>query len=189
MSQLAYSDYLGDTYVNLARQQIQGAEVSSHYRLGKFHLSANISWIGGKVRFAPADIDRSHTGDHHIQPYNYGSFVDTEVETGKLIRRPNLTGFAEAGFKPVAGLMITTAWRHVGARPDVVYDPDLGPFGALGRANVDRFNLFDVGVSWQPDPAWQLNVRAENILDSSYQEIQGFQTRGRSGYIKLVYRW
>lgn len=189
VGQLTYSDYLGDTYVNLARQQIQGAEVSAHYRLGKFHLRGNISWIGGKVRFAPEDIDRSHTGDHHIQPYNYGSFVNDEVETGKLIRKPNLTGFAEAGIKPLDGLMITTTWRHVGGRPDVVYDPDLGPFGALGRVNVDRFNLFDVGVSWQPDPAWLLNARVENILDSSYQEIQGFQTRGRSAYIKLVYRW
>jgi vitamin B12 transporter len=189
ISDLSYADYLGDTYLNIARQQIRGAEISAHYRLGRFHMRGNVTWIGGKVTFASEDIDRRYTGDHHIQPYNYGSFIDSEVETGKLIRKPQLTGFAEGGFKPLNGVILTATWRHAGTRPDVIYDPDLGPFGALGRANVDRFNLFDLGVSWQPDPVWQFALRVENIFDTSYQEIQGFQTRGRSGYLKVIFRW
>lgn len=189
VSELGYSDYLGDTYINIARQEIRGAEVSAHYRLGKFHLRGNITWIGGKVRFSPEDIDVVHTGNHHIQPYNYGSFINTDVETEKLIRKPQLMGFGEVGFKPVNSVMITATWRHTGPRHDVVYDPNLGPYGALGRANVSRYNLFDFGTSWQPDPAWQFSLRVENVFDTAYQEIQGFQTRGRSAYLKAVFRW
>lgn len=189
VTDLGFADYLGDTYVNIARQEIRGAEVSAHYRLGKFHIRGNLTWIGGKVSFATEDIDRTHTGNHHIQPYNYGSFVNTDVETEKMIRKPQLTGFAEAGFKPVNRVMITATWRHAGRRHDVVYDPSLGPFGALGRANVSQFNLFDFGTSWQPGAAWQFSLRIENVFDTAYQEIQGFQTRGRSAYLKAIFRW
>ena len=189
VNELSYLDYMGDTYMNLSRQNLRGAEVTGQYRRGKFHLRGNLTWSGGTVSFSPDDIDRTHTGGHHIQPYNYGSFIQTEIDTDELIRKPRITGYAEAGFRPSDRILLTTAWRHAGARADLIYDPDLGPYGALGRATIDRFNLFDLGAAWQPNTSWMISFRLENIFNSNYQEIQGFGSRGRSVYVKLIFRW
>ncbi len=189
VAELSYADYLGDTYVNAARQLVNGFEFAGQLNAGKFFLRGNVTALKGKVTFSPGDIDAEQTGSHHVQPYNYGAFIDDAVTTRKLIRRPAITGYAEAGFKFRDDLSVSAILRHGGSRYDVVYDPALGPFGALGRAEVETYDLIDLAATWKISDAWLVGAKLENVFDTDYQEIQGFQTRGRSAYLKVQYKW
>lgn len=189
LSELTYLDYFGDTYLNVTRQRVNGVEASGHIALGKFYMNGNISYIDSEISFSSADLDQVATGGNHVQLYNYGSFVDNENTTANLARRPAFTGFAELGYKPVSKLTLSTTLRHTGSRFDVGYDPDLGPYGALGQTNVKRYNLIDAGFSWQAHKSWTITGKVENILNEEFREILGFNTRGRSGYLKVIYRW
>ncbi len=189
VAELAFDDYLGDTYVNAARQVVNGFEFAGQLNAGKFFLRGNVTALEGKVSFSPDDIDAEHTGAHHVQPYNYGAFINDAVTTRKLIRKPAVTGYAEAGYKIKNNLHASAILRHGGSRYDVVYDPTLGPFGALGRANVKTYDLIDLASTWRITNSWLLGVKIENVFDTDYREIQGFQTRGRSVYLKVQFKW
>jgi vitamin B12 transporter len=187
--ELSWMDYAGDTYINVASQEIDGIEAATHVLFGKFFFRGNVTLLSGNVSFSPGDINVEHTGGHHVQPYNYGSFLDENVETSKLIRKPRLTGFAEAGFRPVQEVTVSATLRHAGSRFDIMYDPDLGPYGALGRTNVKTYSLLDIGATWKATKRWTLSARVDNVLDESYQEIRGFRTRGRSISARVLYSW
>ena len=68
---------------------------------------------------------------------------------------------------------------------DVGYDGTLGPYGALARIDVDAFHLIDLGVNWKASKVVSIGVKVENVLDEKYREVVGFQTRGRSAYLKV----
>jgi vitamin B12 transporter len=186
---LSYLDYLGDTYLNVSKQIVTGIEIDGHAEFRKFYLNANISAIKGEVTISPEDINVDQTGGHHVQLFNYGSFITDEIKIEKLVRRPKVNGYAEIGYKPLTYLTVNIAYRHAGARNDVGYDANLGPFGALNQFNVKQYSLVDVGVSWQIIKNISVAFKAENIFNENYQEILGYQTRGRSAYIKLNVRW
>jgi vitamin B12 transporter len=86
---------------------------------------------------------------------------------------------------------ITTgiAYRHAGPRFDSGYDETLGPYGALNQFKVRNYNLIDFSINWSVSSKWLLSAQVENIFNESYQEIIGFQTRGRSAYLKINFRW
>jgi outer membrane cobalamin receptor len=84
---------------------------------------------------------------------------------------------------------LSAAYRYTGSRFDSGYDFTLGPYGALKRLNVESYHLVDVGVDWQATKVLGIGIKVENVLDESYREIAGFQTRGRSAFVKLTARW
>jgi vitamin B12 transporter len=186
---LTFLDYVNDTYLNLSKQEVSGIEISGYVPLRKFYLRGNVSRIAAKVTINPDDISNDETEGHHVQLYNYGSFVTKEVTVNSLVRRPAFTSYVEAGYKPTANIALTLSWRNAGSRNDVEYDADLGPYGALAQAKVKRYNLVDAGVNYQINKTFGLSGKVENLLGENYTEIYGFQTRGRSAYIKLQAKW
>ncbi len=189
ISDLTYLENKGDTYLNIAKQVVSGLEIDGHVIYKKFYLTANISWLDGKITILPNNINVTDTGGNHVQLFNYGSFVTEEVTINKLVRRPRFTSNAEIGYSPLDNLSINAVYRYAGSRFDSGYDEKLGPYGALNQYKVNYYNLIDLGVNWQINKQLAISFKLENVLDETYQEILGYQTRGRSAYLKLNVRW
>lgn len=188
--QLTYADYMGDTYINISRQEVRGAEVSGAWSLSnKFVLQGNVTLLDGKVTYSAKDIDNTHTGGHHVQVYSNGAFVQGDVTSYHLVRRPPVTGFGQLRYIPLPAISLSIDFRTAGHRYDSYYDPSLGPFGALNQLKVATYGLFDVGVSWKITKVVSVVGRVENVFNTPYSEISGYATRGRSAYIKLNIRW
>jgi vitamin B12 transporter len=186
---LTYADNMGDTYLNVAKQNVSGLEVDGHVVYRKLYFHGNITWLDGQVTINPSDINTEQTGGNHVQLFNYGSFVTDEIKINKLIRRPRLVTNAEVGYKPISTLALSASYRYAGSRFDSGYDADLGPYGALNQIEVKYYHLIDLGINWDASKSFSVGLKLENIFNEDYQEIIGFQTRGRSAYLKLNFRW
>jgi vitamin B12 transporter len=189
VDELTFIDYIGDTYLNVSKQVVNGVEVSGKWKFKSFYLLGNLSALKGKITIDPADVATAETGGHHVQLYNYGSFLDEQVTVNSLARRPSFNAYLEAGGKITARLSVLSALRHTGSRNDVQYVSDAGPFGALGEKNVKEYNLLDIGANYELTKNFSINVKVENVTNEKYREIYGFQTRGRCAYAKLIFKW
>lgn len=187
--ELSFFDYLGDTYINLSRQTVYGLELSAFGTYQNFELSGNITWLKGSIDSEPGDIPTAYVDGNHVQLFSNGTFLNTEYKQENLARRPQITAFAQLRYKLNQGVSIYSNYRLAGARFDSFYDPDLGPFGAQGLLEVNSYSLVDLGANLKLSDRFQLTSSIENVFNTQYQEINGFATRGRSAYLKLIYKW
>jgi vitamin B12 transporter len=189
ISALDFSDYRGDKFLNVAKQVVTGVELTGQCQVAKqISINGNFTWLTGNTQFKPADL-ASTQNLVQTQVYSTGSFLTESQTINSLLRRPNFTGFLSVAYQLIPKLAISTNIRLAASRFDSVYDPKLGPFGALGRTNVQNYQLFDFLVNWNLNQHVALVARVENAFDSNYQEIAGFTTRGRSLYFKCIVRW
>lgn len=185
---LSFFDYLGDTYVNIAEQQVQGVELSAELILSdKWRMNLNGSYLEGKFSYSPDDIDQQYVGDNHVQLFANGLFINQVEESKDLVRRPSLQGFAQLTFKPVLAWSLSANLRYTDSRPDSFYDPSLGPFGALNAAPVEGYTLIDLSANYQVSEKLNTGLFINNILNTDYSEINGFNTRGRTILVKVGY--
>lgn len=189
VADLDFTDYRGDTYINATTHLVHGFEFAGKIILGKFHLSGNATWLDGSIEFNPDDINAKFTQSNYVQLYNYGMFANERGRSGQMTRKPRVMGLAEAGFRPVNTLLVALALRHTASRFDVAYDPTLGPFGALARIDVEKYNLVDFSALYQIKKNLSLFLKVENLLDEDYQEIMGFATRGRTATMRISYNF
>lgn len=187
---LDYTDDRGDTYINVGEQIVRGLEFEGYVQVtSNFSLQGNVTFLKTQITVNPEDIDTQHTGGHHVQLYNLGTFLNQDFKQNDLVRRPNFSAFARVNFQPVSDFNFSVSYRYTGKRFDSGYDDSLGPYGALKRLNVEAYHLTDVDLSWQATKIISAALRIENLLDEDYRELAGFQTRGRSFYLKLAARW
>lgn len=186
---LSFLDYVGDTYINLSSQQVYGAEVSGLGTYGKFAFTGNFTWMKGMISSKPADAPPTQVDGNHVQLFSNGAFLDKESRQDNLARRPRLIANAQLKFDQTEALSLFVNYRVTGSRNDSFYDPTLGPFGAQGSLSIKSYNLIDLGAIWKLNKALQISSTIENIFDTQYQEINGFATRGRSFYLKLILKW
>jgi len=187
---LTYTDYLGDTYLNLSRQEVTGAELSGRWMTtSKLSLTGNLTWLGGTVTFKESDIDNEKTGGNHVQLYSNGAFISGEGTMNNLVRRPKVTAFAEVKYQVQSALALSFNYRLAGKRTDSFYDYTLGPFGALNQQGVATYHLFDAGIYYRLKPWISFTAKVENMFNVQYQEILGYNTRGRSGYLRINFTW
>jgi vitamin B12 transporter len=179
-------DYRGDTYVNVGTLFTNGVEASVDSKLSeKFRIGACVSLVSGKLEYNSGGIDTSHTHGNHVQVYSSGIFLKSkDTEVLGLTRRPS-TAHVSFTWMPLRPLMVRADVHYVGARPDVYYESGLGPFGALGTVPVGDYTLLDLTVKYNFTKNIGATVKAENLLDKKYYEINGFTTRGRGVYISL----
>jgi vitamin B12 transporter len=182
-------DFRGSRYLNIGRETAEGIEIAMSSVLSeKCSLQANITLVNGKINYHPEDADSVQTGGNHIQLYNNGIFLTGEVEISGLTRRPP-TANVQFNYSPVKKLNLGFSLQYVNARTDVFYDSNLGPYGALNSGSLSEYALagFQAGYSFNKNMT--LHFRMENIFDEKYEEIYGYTTRGRGGYLKLAFSW
>lgn len=188
IGKLSALDYLGDTYLNASQQNINGLEASvTAYPIAKLSLHGNISLTKSTLTFGPDDINKSYTGGNHVQIYESGQFVTEEKEVEGLTRRPSVNAFVSASYKATDALRVTVDSRFVGARDDVYYSANLGPYGALDRSNMPGYNLTDLSIRYAISKRFAVTGKIENLFDTEYQEINGYKTRGRGLFLKASF--
>jgi len=184
---LSFGEYRGDTYVNIGKQTNQGVEISINSKVSsKLWINGNLSLVSGRLEYDPASIDTSHTQGNHVQLFASGAFVNKDVETIGLVRRPST---ANVGFTymPIGKLSMGVNVKYVGARSDIYYSATSGPFGALATKGVADYSLLDIIIRYSIIKNLSATLRAENIFDVKYSEIYGYTTRGRGFYLTLRY--
>ncbi len=181
------NDYRGDTYINIGKQTTQGIEINVSSKLNeKFEVRTNVSLINGRVDFEPGNIDTSNTHGNHVQLYNNGAFLNKEVEAIGLVRRPNIANISFI-YKPNKKLLLRSDIRYVSSKEDIFYDATLGPYGALNTSSVSDYTLCDIGAKYSFNKHFFASLRIENIFNVKYEEIKGYNTRGRGFYLNLNY--
>lgn len=119
----------------------------------------------------------------------YYSYIDAEerqLEGGlklREVRRPkhslNLVGHGRVGAFDWGATL-----AYVGRRGDT--DFDVFPARAV---TLGDYALASLRVAWRISPAVEAYVRAENVLDSRYQDVVGYRTPGRTAYAGLRFRF
>ena len=184
---LGYGDYRGDTYVNIGKQTNQGVEIAINSKVSnKLWINGNLSLISGKLDYNPASIDTSHTHQNHVQLFASGAFINKNVETIGLVRRPS-TANVRFTYKPIEKLSLGANVKYVGPRSDIYYNSTSGPFGALATKGVADYTLLDIIIRYTIIKNISATLRVENIFDVKYNEIYGYTTRGRGLYLNLRY--
>lgn len=191
VANLGFADYLGDTYINLSQQKVQGLELSGKWYIApKLSFGGNVTWLANtEITYKPSDIDAGKTGSNHVQLYANGAFISGEGSIKNLTRRPSATGFSELKFQASSALALMLNYRAASQRSDSFYDYALGPFGALNQRNIATYQLFDLGGFYRLNKTISLTAKVENIFNVQYQEILGYNTRGRSAYLRVNFTW
>lgn len=180
-------DYRGDRYLNTGTQVTYGAEITlSRTFEGMVRLNGTVSLIEGYFDYEKADPEQLPGGNYHVQLYSNGLFLDVPRRYEGLSRRPT-TFQASLDFLALKNAVLSLQIRYTGKRLDVYYDDQLGPYGALNRKALDDYTLTDVSARWSLQKKLMLNMRIENIFDTSYQEIIGFNSRGRGIQAGITY--
>ncbi|HEX6916052.1 MAG TPA: TonB-dependent receptor [Chitinophagaceae bacterium] len=184
---LSFSDFMGDTYLNVGTQLNKGIEAGADITAGKaWELHTNFSWNNGTLRYNPSTINTGKTRGHHVQLYSNGAFLSNTVED-RSVRRPSITGNAMLVFKLKQQWRFTAEARYVGDRRDVYYDWTLGPFGALGKLDVADYTLFNFSARYRLNKQLHFAAEVFNLFNRKYTELQGFATRPRYGQLTIQF--
>ncbi len=114
---------------------------------------------------------------------NYTQTDAANAVTGRrLIRVPRDTAFAEVDWQVLPALGLTATVRYNGPETDSVR-----PTNPRGR--VAGWTRADIAGRYSLNERVELYGRVENVLDEKYQDIFGYGTPGRSGYVGLRVRF
>ena len=58
-----------------------------------------------------------------------------------------------------------------------------------GGQALGGYTVVNLYAGWQALPALRLGARLENVGDKRYQEVLGYNTAPRSGYLTATYAW
>jgi vitamin B12 transporter len=81
--------------------------------------------------------------------------------------------------QPLDRLSLTASATYVGERFNRSNERDL----------IDDYIRIDLAGSYDLNAYAELFFRAENLFDADYEELKGFGTAGRSGYLGLRARF
>lgn len=120
--------------------------------------------------------------------YTYLDANQIDLATGNRsdeVRRPRHQGVASMNYILQNGRgNINLHLTHSGDQDDVMF---LAPVFAPQRVSLNNFTLLGFSGSWRLLEQLSVFVRAENMLDSDYQEVFGYQAPGASAYLGVHY--
>jgi len=188
IDELGFSDFLGDTYVNATEQKISGLEFSLRAQIKpNLVFSGDLAANTSEIQFDGSDLNAGAAEGNHVQVFETGQFVSRGEEVDGLTRRPSVSGNIMVDYYPTPAIRAGIISRFVGSRDDVLFDSALGPFGALNRESLDSYNITSITLGYDVTPRFSLIGKIENLFDSQYQEIRGFQSRDRGYYLTARY--
>lgn len=105
------------------------------------------------------------------------TFLDTEENGVKELRRPEFTGSATLTWN-ADPFSLTLSADHTGSQIDT-------DFATFGRVELEAFTLVGLNASFQLNETLSISLRGENLLDENYQEVVGYASQGRAVYAGL----
>jgi vitamin B12 transporter len=113
------------------------------------------------------------------------TYTDARDSDGaREIRRPPHAGRIDLDYQFLGGRgLFHLAAQYNGRRDDLGFRVT-GPFGAVTPeiVGLDDYWLLSAAMSYKVQPGVELFGRVENLLDTKYQEIYGFNTAGAAAY-------
>lgn len=120
------------------------------------------------------------------------TYIDaTEPDfTGKDIqelRRPRHTGSLSANFRSGnERLRVTLTGDYGGTQDDIFFPPFPNPAEIV---KLQSYWLLDLAANYQLTPSVSIFARGTNLLDEDYEQVFGFQTPGRAGFLGVRIRF
>ncbi len=139
-----------------------------------FDFAAGLNFNVGRARSRGVELSWRQTISTAVSVDVGYTYLDTEDrDTGlELLRRPRHSGFLGATATPVAGLEISPRAVFVGSRADVRALATTERIEAPSYVRFDLYARYRIG-SFAPF------LRAQNLTDRSYAEVEGFPAPGR----------
>jgi vitamin B12 transporter len=160
-------------FYNVAEARSRGIEVEAVARLGPVDAGATYAWLDTEVTDAGYD---SGSGAY---------FVEGEA----LLRRPAHTFALHASTSVAERGRVHTRLSYVGARADRSFDPNTF---APSRLELPSYVLWTLGADWSllaagaRRPSLTVAVRADNLLNGTYEEALGFRAPGRQIHVGVA---
>lgn len=153
-----------------------GLELAALYRASEIEdLIGFFGFSYANVAEAEIDYAEARVG---MRPLSWlrasVTYANTHARDGAtdvaLARRPRHAWSAELAMEhgPFAAEL---SWREVGARLDTVYD-NAGFWSGTGR--VEAYELLRASASWEVSESVSLYIAGENVLDETYEAVNGF---------------
>ena len=160
----SYSNY---KYFNYASQKDNGIEVETGYSNSKLNISINYTFIEGAVNTAKYVFDANS--------YSYTIKGDTSFPN--LFRIPKHSVNGSMGFQMNKKVYMSIAQRIIGNRFEPQFQAPSIPLMAF--QTTDLFFQYKIGKKAS------IYLSLKNIMNTRYQEVLGFNTRGRNYVIGL----
>jgi len=164
---------VGDpNYYNVAGATSHGVEVDAAVRWTGAEAGVTYTWLRTEV---------TNPG------FDSGEGAEL-VDGDRLLRRPAHSMAVRGARSLGERARMHTSLSAVGSRDDRSFDPVT--FSAT-RVTLPRYLLWTLGLEWDAVslarrwPDVTVSLRAENLLDESYQEAWGFDARGRQLFLGL----
>jgi vitamin B12 transporter len=140
---------------------------------GELFRAVNID----KARLQGVELDYTLSRNGWLLNAN-ATFQDTEDRaTGEsLLRRPDRKGSVSLDRLFDNGSWLGAEWFYSGKRED------------FGGITLDSYKLLNLRAGWAFRPAWQLELRGDNLTDEDYEPAYGFNAAGRAWYIALAWK-
>ncbi|WP_420633836.1 TonB-dependent receptor [Candidatus Palauibacter sp.] len=157
----------GPNFFNVAQARSQGLEAEATVEASRLRLTGTYTHLDTEVQDAGFDEGPGATF----------------VEGSRLLGRPKHTLAATAFYRISSRVGVDVSARRVGERED----RDFAAFPAE-PVTLPAYTVLDLSASFDiagggGRPGLTLMVRAENLLDSAYEEVWGFAAPGRGLYV------
>ena len=139
-----------------------------------FDFAAGLNFNVGRARSRGVELSWRQAISTAVAVDAGYTYLDTEDrDTGlELLRRPRHSGFLGTTVEPVAGLQISPRAVFVGRRADV------RALATTERIEAPSYVRFDLYVRYRIG-SFAPFVRAQNLTDRGYAEVEGFPAPGR----------
>ncbi|MDO6434098.1 TonB-dependent receptor [Flavitalea sp. BT771] len=147
-------------YMNLNKQQDQGAELEASYRIDRWSFSGNYTYTTGKV----------------TTPVN-----GKDTTYNNLYRRPKNAVNLSAGFQATSKLFLSTALRTTGKRIESV-------FGGA-PVNIDSYYTLDAYAEYKVTSFLKVFADGKNLTNQQFFDIPGYSTKKFNFMAGVSLRW
>jgi len=157
-------NYIDYNFFNFIKQNVQGLELELTHRINSQHqFSINYTLLNGK------ETNQNRLTYSDTITYNY------------LLKRPKHVAQIQYQIKFNEKWNAQLSGRYISKRYDV---------GGYLKSDVvlDYYTLLNAHISYQYSKHLQFYADAQNILNDHFQEINGYNTIGRTIQIGLVWR-
>ncbi len=139
---------------------------------GEFFQAINID----EARLEGLELEYSFSRADWLLNAN-ATFQNTENRTtgDSLLRRPDEKGSISLTRQFANSSWLGMEWFYSGKRKD------------FGGITLDSYTLLNLRAGWAFSPAWRAELRAENLLDETYEPAFGFNAAGRSWFVSLAW--
>lgn len=124
------------------------------------------------------ELEARWNNDGPVSARASATFLDTEENNIKEIRRPEFLASGTLSWNATDALSLTTSIDHTGSQMD-------RDFATFSDVKLDAFTLVGLNASYDVNNVVTVSLRGENLLDENYQEVVGYASPGRRIFVGL----